>query len=81
MTHNHPESIDDRSSPDEAAKSYEFYKKDVQILKETGVSSYPFQILSYHFVITSLLAVQLLSIFNRMVACFEQQTGSQSAWH
>jgi beta-glucosidase/6-phospho-beta-glucosidase/beta-galactosidase len=38
MTHNHPENITDGSNGDTAANSYENYKRDVELLKETGVS-------------------------------------------
>jgi beta-glucosidase/6-phospho-beta-glucosidase/beta-galactosidase len=38
MTHSRTWSIKDNSSGDEAANSYEFYKKDVEALTEVGVS-------------------------------------------
>lgn len=39
MSHK-PGSIFDGSTGDEAANSYEFYPRDVQALKETGVNNF-----------------------------------------
>lgn len=44
VTHENPNSIDDRSNGDEAANSYEFYKRDVEILKETGVREFNYNL-------------------------------------
>ncbi|XP_023950090.2 myrosinase 1-like isoform X2 [Bicyclus anynana] len=44
MCHNNPESIKDRTNADDACKSFEFYKRDIEMLKFLGVQFYRFSI-------------------------------------
>ena len=44
MTHRYPEKILDRTNGDVSANSYEFYKEDVQMLKQASMQFYRFSI-------------------------------------
>ncbi|XP_034837123.1 myrosinase 1-like [Maniola hyperantus] len=44
LCHNHPEYIRDKTNADDACKSYEFYERDIEMLKFIGVDFYRFSI-------------------------------------
>ncbi|CAN1236275.1 Beta-glucosidase 24 [Linum grandiflorum] len=44
FTHKHPEKIVDKTNGDIAADSYNFYKKDIAMLKQMGMKAYRFSI-------------------------------------
>ncbi|CAH2248826.1 jg7542 [Pararge aegeria aegeria] len=44
LCHNNPESISDGTNADDACKSFEFYKRDIDMLKFVGVDFYRFSI-------------------------------------
>lgn len=44
FTHNFPDKIQNGDNGDDAANSYDFYKRDVQMLKEAGMDFYRFSI-------------------------------------
>lgn len=81
MTHDRPGSIFDRSSGDEAANSYEFYPKDVQALKETGVRALTKFLITLRAFKIIFTLVQLLSIFNCMVTRVGQKFATKSGWN
>lgn len=62
LTHNHPELIVDKSNCDVGADSYHFYKDDVKLIKELGVSFF-FNLFCFFFVtnLTEKIVVNRLS--------------------